>query len=419
MRRRVLAADLVYLVISSGGGFFFTVAFTLSALYRIREAGLSPLQLVLLGTALEGAVLLFEVPTGVVADIYSRRLSVIIGYALIGVGITLEGAIPRFETILIAQMIWGIGVTFTSGAETAWIADEIGEDRAGRLFLRAAQLGQAGAVVGIVVSVALASVHLALPMLIAGPLFLAMAGFLVIAMPEHGFRPLPRGERTTWQTGLHTAQSGFRDVRRHHILGTIFLIIAISGAASEAFDRLWELQLLDVSDFPSFGDLGDPVWFGLVDIGSLLISIVAAEIVRRRLNLGDVRAVARMLLIFNTGLVAAVMLFGLAWGFTSAVGAYWAVLLFRRLNGPLQAAWINRGLDPATRATVISLGNQSDALGQVAGGPVLGAIASGVSVRAALLTAGVILSPVMFLYGRTLRRGAADPVLAVPEPAVE
>jgi len=280
-------------------------------------------------------------------------------------------------------------------------------------------LGQIGAVGGIIVSVLLAGVDLALPLLAGGLFFLAMAGFLVLTMPETGFRPSPRGERTTWQTGLHTAQSGFRDVRRHHILGTIFLVIAISGAASEAFDRLWELQLLDVSDFPTIGDFGDPVWFGLVDIGSLLISIVAAEIVRRRLNLADVRAVARMLLIFNTGLVAAVMLFGLAWGFTSAVGAYWAVLLFRRLNDPLQAAWINRGLDPATRATVLSLGSQCDALGQVAGGPVLGAVASGFSIRAALVTAGFVLSPVMFLYGRTVRRGAADPVLAVPEPAVD
>src|SRR5215211_5105142 len=243
MRRRVLAADLVYLVISGGGGFFFTVAFTLSALYRIREAGLSPLQLILLGTALEGAVLLFEVPTGVVADIYSRRLSVIIGYALIGAGITLEGAIPRFETILIAQLLWGIGYTFTSGAETAWLADEVGEERSGQLFLRSAQLGQMGAVGGIIVSVLLASVDLALPLLVGGLFFLAMAGFLVLTMPETGFRPSPRGERTTWQTGLHTAQGGVQAVRRHHILGTIFLVIAISGAASEAFDRLWELQL--------------------------------------------------------------------------------------------------------------------------------------------------------------------------------
>lgn len=410
MRRRVFAADVVYLVIAGGGGFFFTVAFTLSAIYRVREAGLSPFQLVLLGTALEGSVLLCEVPTGVVADIYSRRLSVIIGYALIGVGITLEGAIPRFETILLAQILWGVGYTFTSGAETAWLADEVGEERAGRLYLRAAQLGQIGAVVGIGASVALASVRLNLPILTGGLLFVGLAGFLILAMPERGFAPTPRGERTTWQTGLHTARDGVRAVRVHPILGTIFLIVAISGAASEAFDRLWEIHFLEHFAFPGFGDLSDLVWFGIIDGGSLLISIGAAEIVRRRLDTSDVRAVARLLMVFNAGLVAAVLLFGLAWGFASAVGAYWAVLLFRRLNEPLQAVWINRGLEPGTRATVLSLGSQSDAVGQVAGGPVLGAIASGVSIRAALVTAGVILSPVMLLYGRTLRRGAAAEV---------
>ena len=136
MRRRVLAADLVYLVIAGGGGFFFTVAFTLSALYRIREAGLSPLQLILLGTALEGSVLLFEVPTGVVADIFSRRLSVIIGYTLIGAGITLEGAIPRFETILIAQLLWGIGLYLHQRGRDR-LAGRRGRRRAGRTALPA------------------------------------------------------------------------------------------------------------------------------------------------------------------------------------------------------------------------------------------------------------------------------------------
>src|SRR5947207_14708117 len=50
------------------------------AVYLVRELHFSPLQLVLMGTAMEAAVFLFEVPTGVVADTYSRRLSLVIGY---------------------------------------------------------------------------------------------------------------------------------------------------------------------------------------------------------------------------------------------------------------------------------------------------------------------------------------------------
>jgi hypothetical protein len=66
--------------------FLFTLTFTISSLYHILTVGLDPLQLVLVGTALEVAVFLFEVPTGIVADVYSRRLSIIIGFFIVGVG---------------------------------------------------------------------------------------------------------------------------------------------------------------------------------------------------------------------------------------------------------------------------------------------------------------------------------------------
>ena len=59
---------------------------TVNLVFMVQVAGLDPLQMVLVGTVLEASVFLFEVPTGVVADVVSRRLSVIIGYAIIGAG---------------------------------------------------------------------------------------------------------------------------------------------------------------------------------------------------------------------------------------------------------------------------------------------------------------------------------------------
>ena len=81
----------------------------------LRQGAISTAVGLLVGTLLEASVFLFEVPTGVVADVYSRRLSVIIGYALIGLGFALEGIVPRFEAVLLAQVLWGVGYTFTSG----------------------------------------------------------------------------------------------------------------------------------------------------------------------------------------------------------------------------------------------------------------------------------------------------------------
>ena len=141
-------ATKVYLFVEFTASAFFSMMFISMSLYEATVAGLTPLQLVLVGTTVELSVFLFEVPTGVVADVYSRRLSIIIGYLLMGAGFLVEGLFPAFLPILLAQVVWGLGYTFTSGATQAWITDEIGEEPANRLFLRATQVGLFASLIG-------------------------------------------------------------------------------------------------------------------------------------------------------------------------------------------------------------------------------------------------------------------------------
>jgi DHA3 family tetracycline resistance protein-like MFS transporter len=133
------AAYPVFLFYSFSVAMFFSLAWTVNMLYFVTVAKMDPLQLVLVGTALEGATFIFEIPTGIVADVYSRRLSIIIGMFLTGVGYLITGTFPVFLPIVLGQIIWGLGYTFTSGAQQAWITDEIGEENASRAFLRGAQ----------------------------------------------------------------------------------------------------------------------------------------------------------------------------------------------------------------------------------------------------------------------------------------
>lgn len=86
----------VYLTLSSVLSFAFTLAFTLQGLYFVTVAKLDPLQLLLIGATLEGAAFLLEVPTGVVADVYSRRCSVILGCLCLGIAMALVAAFPIF-----------------------------------------------------------------------------------------------------------------------------------------------------------------------------------------------------------------------------------------------------------------------------------------------------------------------------------
>ncbi|PWH14702.1 MAG: MFS transporter, partial [Anaerolineae bacterium] len=127
----------LYLALSFLTSFFFSLIFVVTSFYEATVAGLTGLQLVLVGTTLEGVILLFEVPTGVVADAYSRKLSLVLGYLIMGIGFLIEGLFPFFPAIVLASGTWGFGYTFTSGATEAWLSDEIGEEAANRTLLRA------------------------------------------------------------------------------------------------------------------------------------------------------------------------------------------------------------------------------------------------------------------------------------------
>src|SRR5512139_3050108 len=160
-----LNARFVYLFIEFSASAFFSLMFVTTSLYEATVAGLTPVQLILVGTALEVSVFLFEVPTGIVADVYSRRLSIIIGVMITGVAFIAEGSLPTFAAIALCEALWGFGYTFTSGATSAWMVDEVGEARSGGLFLRAAQIENAAGIAGIILAIALGGLDIRLPIL--------------------------------------------------------------------------------------------------------------------------------------------------------------------------------------------------------------------------------------------------------------
>lgn len=411
---RRLPAYPVYLTIQAASAFFYTLVFTVTAVWRVERAGLNPLQLVLVGTALESTVFLFEVPTGVVADVYSRRLSVVIGFFIIGVGFLIEGSLPVFGFILLAQAVWGIGFTFTSGATGAWIADEIGEERVGRAYLRGAQAAQVGAFCAMFVSVALASIRLNLPILIGGLLFMLLGLLLIAVMPERHFRPKSPEERGSFHAMADTFRAGVRTIRVRPVLVTILAVAAIFGMASEGYDRLQVIHFLHDYTFPRLGNFKPVVWFGIMNSIAMLFSLGATEVARRRVNTGDHRSAARALMAINGLMIVSVAAFGLAGGFTTALAAYWATYVLRETHDPIYDAWVNQSLEPRIRATVMSMASQANAFGQIAGGPLLGALANLASIRAAIVAAAFTLAPAVALYGRTIRRGIpeAEPIAA-------
>ena len=407
-----LSAYRVYLTIVAASSLFSSMMFTVLAVYYVQTVGLNPLQLVLVGTVLETTIFLFEVPTGVVADTYSRRLSVIIGQFLVGACFVLEGLIPQFGAILLAEVIRGIGETFISGALEAWIADEIGEEAFGRVFLRGSQVRNAGSLCGMFLGVGLASIRLNLPVVLGGSLIVGLGVLLILVMPEHGFKSAPRGERQSWQAMGATLRDGLQLVRRQPIVLTLLTVSLVIGAHSEGIDRLWETHLLTNFYFPALGSLKPVVWFSFIKAGSLGAGLLAGEVALRRLNLNNSTAMAQTLFVISALYLASIFAFGIVGNFVLAIGALWGRSFLGTMAGALEATWLNRNLNPQVRATVLSMRGQTNALGQFLGGPPVGAIGTTVSLRAAMIAVAVVYSPILLLYGRTLRRERTKQALA-------
>jgi DHA3 family tetracycline resistance protein-like MFS transporter len=412
---RRLDAATVYLLICAIDAFRQRLIYTLLAIYYVTVVGMDPLQLVLVGTVLEGACLLFEVPTGVIADVYSRRLSIILGYLLIGMAFMLEGSVSLFALILLGEVIRAIGESCLSGATQAWLADEVGEARLGILFLRGAQLRRGCGLLGIGASVGLGSLDLAVPVIVGGGLSIALAGWLAVCMPEHGFRPQPR---TSHADGLRrTVSAGIGQLRQKPFLLVFLGIAAAAGASSEGFDRLWEAHLLTAYTFPSLGVLQPIVWFGIFNAVGSLLSIVVAQALTR-LDLTDDRVIARYGLLAHSGWLVAVIVFGLAPDFTLAALAFWISVVLRGVGQPLMSTWVTRSIPSEVRATVLSTLSQGDAFGQMLGGPGIGMIGRVYSLRVALVATGLLHAPVLILLTRA-RRLLNEPTSAPPDPASE
>jgi DHA3 family tetracycline resistance protein-like MFS transporter len=400
---RALDPRRVFLAQATLRGFATSMALTVYGLYVVRDLGMSALQLVLIGTALEGAMFLSEVPTGIVADAYSRRLSVIISFFVTALGWALMIVVPSFVMVFVSQVIWGIGATFGSGAREAWLTDEIGEDGAAPMFLRARQLWLAGHLTGIPISVLLGLVSLRLSIGAAALVHLVVVVVLLVGMSERGWRPAPRDGRRVWRRMGEMFGRGARVVRSSRVLVGIFVIAVFGGVASEALDRLWPLHMVDNFTFPPIGGLGQVGWFGVIQAGSVLGAIGVTALAGRFTKLGSAVSLARSLAAITVVLIVAVVVFASSHTFWVALVAFWVTDWVRTTEEPLRLAWINRGLDPRSRATVLSMFGQSDALGQIVGGPALGVVATIRGVRAALVAVGGVLLPALPLYAGLIR----------------
>jgi DHA3 family tetracycline resistance protein-like MFS transporter len=83
--------------------------------------------------------------------------------------------------------------------------------------------------------------------------------------------------------------------------------------------------------------------------------------------------------------------------------ALWSFSSLRQTLGPLYTTWVNQHAESSVRATVISMSSQIDALGQILGGPLVGAIGLALGIPVSLTICAVVLATALPLLIRTIR----------------
>ncbi|MGA0238305.1 MAG: hypothetical protein ACO3PD_07885 [Acidimicrobiales bacterium] len=362
---------------------------------------LSPLQLVAMGAVLELSVLIAETPTGVVADLVSRRRSILISQVLMGVAYIWAVASFNYWVILPAQALFGVGWTFRSGADTAWVTDELkgmgrGDDaEIERLLVRKHRFGILVALgslsttmlVGTVTSVRTVAVLL-------GVVAIAMGGYLRLVMREDHFTPGREQERGF----LETLRAGLNVVVTRPRLRVLVGVIVVLDMGSEAFDRLGHKFFLDNGGWGDDSLIGLGVLFLVLAVAGLGVNALAA----RALETGS--GVARL---------ASLLLLVAAIGATITMSTTMLVFIgvglmlqdsTREALWPVLEGWANRDAPSEVRATVHSLMGQVTAIGELVGGMALGALAQATSVRLVLAIAAVLWFGAAGLATRGIQR---------------
>lgn len=398
----------IYLLFSAITAMCFSSVFTVSMVYHIEKVHLNPLQLILIGTTLEAACFIFEIPTGIVSDVYSRKLSIIIGTTLIGLGFIIEASIPKFIIIIISQIVWGIGHTFISGSIDAWIAEESKGEDLNKVYIKGAQAGQIGSVVGIVFSTILGNLSVRIPIALGGVIFIIFAMFLWIYMREENFTPSAPEELNTFRKMCYTFKSSVKFIKSKPIIMLLLSATLFYGLASEGYDRLYTAHFLQDTILPSIWSLSSVTWFGIFGISGMLLNAGVMQLIVKRLEREEKINSAVVLIGTNIFYIIFMLIFALTKDFKIMLMGYLLTNMFRTINGPIFSAWLNNHIDEKARATVISTNSQINALGQIIGGPIIGIIATNISVRVGIACTALLVSPVIIIYLLTILRDKKD-----------
>jgi MFS family permease len=376
------------------------------------DAGLSNTEAFAANAFFTAGQVIFEVPTGVVADTRGRRFSFLLGAATLLLSTLLYLVMWQAHAPLvgwaIASILLGLGFTFFSGATEAWLVDALAASGfTGELesvFGRAQTVGGAAMLVGSVGGGIVAqATNLGVPYLLRAGMLGVTLLVAFLFMRDLGFTP-QRGASATAairSVASGAVDGGLRNPPVRWLMLAAPFTVGVGFYAFYAFQP-YLLELYGDKTAYAIAGLAAAIVAGSQIFGGLIVGRVRRLFKRRTdaLIVGGIANVVLLALVGLTGnfLIALVLL--AAWSMVSAI------------EGPLRQAFVNGLIPSSQRATVLSFDSLMGSAGGVVAQPALGRTADAFGYPASYLVSAAVQAlalPFVFLARR--ERATSDPIV--------
>ncbi len=400
--------ERTFLVLTLGMTLSTSLIWGINTLFLL-DAGLSNTQAFAANAFFTAGMVVFEVPTGVVADARGRRVSYLVGSCVLAVAtlgyVGMWWAGSPFWAWALVSVALGLGYTFFSGATEAWLVDALrvtgGAGELERVFSRAQVVGGAAMLVGSVAGGLLAQLtSLGVPYVVRSVLLLGTGAVAAVWMRDAGFTPTRSSSvrRAVVELSRESVRHGLaRPPVRWLMLSGFFL----SGVGVYAFYALqpYLLELYGRSDAYSVAGLAAAALAAAQVAGGLLGPRLRRRVERRTTVLiaGALLGSVLLAVLGATRSFAAAVILLVLWGLVAAAVA------------PVRQAYLNDLVPSSSRATVLSFDSLVGNAGGVAFQPALGRVADGAGYASSLVVgAGIQLLALPFLVASRRTGGDAD-----------
>lgn len=398
----------VYLVLMLGNTLAASFIWGINTLFLL-DAGLTNFEAFAANAFYTAGMVVFEIPTGVVADTVGRKVSYLLGTVTLSVATGLYWCLWLWQAPFVwwaaVSVLLGLGFTFFSGAVEAWLVDALtasgytGQTEA--VFGRGLVVTGIAMFVGSVLGGVVAQVtNLGVPFLLRAGLLVVMFVFAFVVMKDIGFTP-DRSRGPLRATRNVLTQSIEHGLRKRSVRYLILSAPFASGVGVYAFYALqpYLLQLYGDESAYAIAGLAAAVLSLSQIVGGLVASRVRRLFARRTTTVIGASLVSVLVLAalgLNSLFWLAIILL-VVWGFVFAVA------------GPVRQAYLNDMIPSKQRATVLSFDSLFGSIGGVIVQPALGRVADVGGYGASLLVGSVIqLVGIPLMFASRAQRDPAD-----------